>query len=580
MAARRHDLDCQTASVSMSPSLSTFKPLLPAETVLIAALQNGGSDRLGDGTRPDVGDATRHVRAALLRFLILHGSEAYLPHKGLRLQGAWITGALDLEGCRVQRDIGLKDCRFEVAPTLRSAVIDNLFLDGSELPGLTAERVAVRGGICLRGSVVTGEICLRGARFGGDLECDGATLAPQNALALDGNGLEARGGVTLRGATIQGGVLLIGAKLGGDLDAVGATIERIDAVALNAAGLEARGDIALRVATIRGEVRLVGVRLGGDMDCSGATFDRPGGNAVLLNRAVIEGALFLRNGATIRGTLDLTGATIGVMHDAEDSWPRPGDLLLNRCLYGSIIGGPVDAESRIDWLARQKPGVRGEEFWPQPYEKLAAVLREMGHGEDARAVLIEKERLQRRARRARTRSPVWRALLWANDAVLGVTVRYGLQPLLAVVWMALLWMAGVAIFAAIENQDAFKPNVAVVLRSPEWTLCAVEAPAQILMPSIGRMMTGLAAPGQSQLACFRNQPEAASFPPFNPWMYSLEVLLPGIELGQKAYWTPDPNKRWGELARIFLYVQITIGLALSLLAVAGFSGIVRSDSSR
>jgi hypothetical protein len=198
----------------------------------------------------------------------------------------------------------------------------------------------------------------------------------------------------------------------------------------------------------------------------------------------------------------------------------------------------------------------------------------------ARAVLIEKERLQRRARPARTRSHVRRMLLWFNDAVLGVTVRYGLQPLLAVAWMALLWVAGVALFAVVENQEAFKPNVPVVLRSPEWTLCALEAPAQILMPSIGRTMTGLAAPGQSQLACFRDQPEAASFPPFNPWMYSLEVMLPGIELGQKAYWTPDPNKRWGEPARIFLYVQITIGLALGLLAVAGLSGLVRSESPR
>ncbi len=79
-----------------------------------------------------------------LRYLIL-GSDGYRSHeKGLRLSGAWITGILDLEGCRIPRDIGLKDCHFEASPVLRSAIIDNLFLDGSVLPGLQADRPSKR----------------------------------------------------------------------------------------------------------------------------------------------------------------------------------------------------------------------------------------------------------------------------------------------------------------------------------------------------------------------------------------------------------------------------------------------------
>ena len=86
--------------------------------------------------RPEQEDPARTVRATLLRFLILGNSEYHLHEKGLRLSGAWVSGILDLEGCRIPRDIGLKDCHFEASPILRSAIIDNLFLDGSAMPGI------------------------------------------------------------------------------------------------------------------------------------------------------------------------------------------------------------------------------------------------------------------------------------------------------------------------------------------------------------------------------------------------------------------------------------------------------------
>ncbi len=82
-----------------------------------------------------------------------------------------------------------------------------------------------------------------------------------------------------------------------------------------------------------------------------------------------------------RGHADLTAATIGAIDDEQTSWPKTGDLLLNRCQYGAFIGGPADAESRLDWLSRQTPDRWKADFWPQPYEQLSMVLREMGHDE-------------------------------------------------------------------------------------------------------------------------------------------------------------------------------------------------------
>jgi hypothetical protein len=158
--------------------LEALKPLSPAEERILADLSVGEFDRLGDGLRPETDDPARLVRAAFLRFLILGGDEKHRPHeKGVRVSGGWISGVLDLEGARIPRDIGLKDCRFDAVPVLRYAVIDNLFLDGSSLPGLQADRLEARGGVSLKSVELAGEVRLSGSRLGGNLSLDGATIS-------------------------------------------------------------------------------------------------------------------------------------------------------------------------------------------------------------------------------------------------------------------------------------------------------------------------------------------------------------------------------------------------------------------
>jgi hypothetical protein len=508
------------------PSLQALKPLTPAEERILADLDVGEFDRLGDGLRPATDDPARLVRAAFLRFLILGGDERYRPHeKGVRVSGGWISGVLDLEGARIPRDIGLKDCRFDAVPVLRYAVIDNLFLDGSSLPGLQADRLEARGGVSLRSAEISGEVRLSGSRLGGNLSLDGASISYAGGTALVADAIEVR-------------------------------------------------SVELRGATIAGEIRMTSARVDGDFDLTGARLSHPGGEALHLNRTVVRGGLFLRGGAEIKGALDLTGASVDTLHDDEASWPKAGDLLLNRCLYNALIGGPMDAHRRLQWLARQSPERWGEDFWPQPYEQLAYVFREMGHDEDAGTVLVEKERLQRAARRARTSNPLWRLLLQVKDGLLGVTLGYGRKPLLSFAWLLLFWGLGVVVFAFAQAQSAIKPNSPFVLRSTEWLMCDV-AEGEPRTIAAGPA-TGRAAAGQSQLHCFLAQPEARSYPAFNAWMYSLDTMFPVLGIGQKEYWRPDTTKPWGSFAMGYFYFQAVVGWALSLLAIAGFSGLVRS----
>jgi hypothetical protein len=191
-------------------------------------------------------------------------------------------------------------------------------------------------------------------------------------------------------------------------------------------------------------------------------------------------------------------------------------------------------------------------------------------------VLVEKDRLARRAARLRAPTRLRRSVMELRDAFMGLTIGYGRRPQRALSWLAVLCLVGWALYAVLERESAIRPNVTVVLRSPEWVLCAVPEGETQFLASLGTSRDGLALPGQTQLACFRSQPETAAFPRYNPLMMSVDALLPGLETGQRDYWSPDTRTALGSAGKWFLYFQILAGWALSLLAVAGFSGIVKS----
>ena len=261
--------------------------------------------------------------------------------------------------------------------------------------------------------------------------------------------------------------------------------------------------------------------------------------------------------------------------DDPGCWPDHA-FDLERCAYGAFVASAVSGRARAEWLSRQHPRMLGAAFNPQPWEQCAKVLREMGHAEDARFVLIEKERRQREARRdrLRARGRIGVAdVLAVRDWILGVTVHFGHRPLHALWSLALVWLIGTIVFFAASDLNAVKPNSTFVLRSPEWVACAPG-----YRPFDDRLQNAVRNDGRSQLACYLDQPEAQGYPVFNAGLYSLDTLLPIVSLEMQDYWIPDETQvPEGTLARWYLWLHIGAGWALSLLAVAGFSGLVKSD---
>ena len=155
--------------------------------------------------------------------------------------------------------------------------------------------------------------------------------------------------------------------------------------------------------------------------------------------------------------------------------------------------------------------------------------------------------------------------------MLAITVGYGRRPSMAVGWLIGFWLLGALIYGVAWGNDGMKPNNAFVLRSAEWVACH---------PDYVKM-----EPGQperrafegSQLDCFLTQPEAQGYPTFNAVIYSADALLPIVAMEMQGNWIPNEDVSPG--ARGFLWLQIAMGWALSLLAVAGFSGLIKTDNT-
>ena len=47
----------------------------------------------------------------------------------------------------------------------------------------------------------------------------------------------------------------------------------------------------------------------------------------------------------------------------------------------------------------------------------------------------------------------------------------------------------------------------------------------------------------------------------------------------QAFWLPDDRHPYGAIARYYLWVHIALGWAFSILAVAGFTGLIRTEDT-
>lgn len=567
--------------------------LTPAEEQLLAECRSGEPVVLGDGTRPQHSSPERTIRADLLRYLILGGCEAFRTHeRGVWVEGAWIDGHLDLAFATARGATLLNNCVFPEEIDATQAHLQRLDLEGSRLKGLSANYCHVTGRVWLDRIESSGPILLAGVTIGGQLSCNGARLNGGGSDALNAQAAQVVGGVFLEALTAKGEVSFAGATIGGPLSCERARLDGDGGGALNAQSARVAGGVFLDALTSTGEMSFAGAEIGGQLDFEGAMLDGGGDRALDAQRLRLEGSFFWRGVASVTGAVDLASAHIGDLADGRESWEKTASLCLVGLTYDNLVG-PLDEKMRLAWLRK---GTRSEGgFYPQPYQQFAKVLRASGHRAEARAVLIEKERDQRRAARERALDGVSgfprRAFVHAEylphrvwSWLIGWATGYGYAPW-RIIWPLLILIALQAELARNTwRAGDFAPNSDVVLVSEGWTQIANAPGGQVLDANCLREGGGepcLSLPGLSVNAAeIWSSPTGAGrdYETFNALFYAVDVVLPLVELGQEAAWAPSPARGWlGWFAHHAQKVFVILGWIVAAIFAGAVTGIIRRD---
>jgi sRNA-binding regulator protein Hfq len=434
---------------------------------------------------------------------------------------------------------------------------------------ILADGISVKRCVFLSdGFKAEGRVSFIGATIDGDFSCNEGEFVNENGMAILADGMGVKGSVYLcDGFKAKGEVRFLKAVIDGYFNCTKGEFINENGRAIIADKIVVKGMVSLCDGfKAKGKVCFPRAEIDGDFDCEGGEFINEKGVAILADGMDVKGNACLRNGFKAEGdvsfvgaivdglfiwadvnltektVLDLRNAYVGVLWDDEKSWPERGNLFLDGFVYDDICDyAPKDSKGRIDWLDRQ-----GEEkFRPGPYEQLAKVLNKMGHSEDAKKILIEKEK-----KITKLSNFGWWRRFW-RGVVLRFTIGYGYRP-----WQALWFIGAFILIGFIVFGNGYKAGVIVPAEKDAY-----------ISGQGGQLRDG--------------------YPKFNTFVYSIDMFVPVLDLHMKKYWRPDANKlgmlrfkKWsfhirGDFIRGYMWVHICFGWILTTLWVVGLTGLVK-----
>lgn len=557
-----------------------------------------------------------------------------------RIKHAHIDEVLDLENFTISSPIRFSSCTFAQGIKISDSIIrKGIFLPGSKTPGILAERITVSGPVVLRhGFKSTETINFRGAKIEGDVDLCGAhfdSTASKECMNLSSSII--RGNLLLslgdlfpyekvkskyqKPSKFKGTIKVTNARIYGNVYCSHSRFKGIekDTYAIDFYNSIIDGDFFLDHAEICGGVSFWGATIQGDIHFNGSTFkkrNQPENDKaeeenlthdISSDGMVVKGAIYLHNIKFIRRKKDkfyfsFNHAKAQTIADDMESWSDFIDIdgfyyetisqdqsrLQNRQGERDIKSktfGTYNAEHRITWLAKPSPdsqAITSDEskptFHPQPWQQIREVLRRMGCQEDARKVSIALEKKLRKTGR-------YRHLTRIAHILYGLLTVYGYRPMRLMAWMLTVWLGGAGFywFAALPPNDVFAPSNPLVFQHRAYRACvpgSKAANAEFAKLPKDKPIVGAG----NWYLCEKLREEYTGF---SPLAYSLDVLLPLVDLQQQKDWgplipTPQANP-WDEfrerginhLTRLVIWLQTLFGWVASLLLVAIVSGLTK-----
>ncbi len=482
---------------------------------------------------------------------------------------------------------GTLDCR---KATIENPKGDTLYADGA----------VINGTVFLNEFSANGQVRLIGITINGDLACQGAILRVgdsydsngiKNTIALTADAAKIRGGVYMRHPFESNGEIRFpGAKIGGDVDLSGANLNNTNNCVLRIVDADIGSHLYLRdlvadeTNTLHqfsafGEIRLSGSKIGGDFICKSAKMENAGGTLLRAEGLQINGKFVWRGLNEYSGEINLLNCSVQTLADDINSWPE--GLILDGFTYHRLAGtASLDAKKRIAWLQKQKPEYLSKaSFKPQPWEQLVSVLQREGHVAAARTVAIEAQYQRQRAGQL---GKWWNPRRWFH-IIFGLLIGFGYSPIRTLIMMFNVWLGCSFIYMYAAEQSIFAPSNPLVFQHYSTLHCRPDYVAtQVDIDK--KTVTN------NWVNCAELRGEYTTF---NPFLYSLDVILPLVDLQQEKDWgqyidkpfinwpvdfsKPFNDQRLNHVTRFFMWFEILFGWICSLILVAVLSGLAKTD---
>ncbi|MQA09990.1 MAG: oxidoreductase [Pseudonocardiaceae bacterium] len=496
------------------------------------------------------------------------------------------NGRLFFPSARIDSDLVLRGAKLDSGGEmfLEPTDQDDAHFDPSA--ALIADRVRVDGNVELDKNMHSaGTVRMLSAHIGGSLRLSNSTVTvprgtepPWHDRALHFDGTEVRGDLDARSLRIAGQARMADMVVRGSFAFANATLSHPMRDVLTARRSKIGGNLSLARSEAQGTLQLQGIEVGGNVDLRGcqltsARRDRARGSSVdlrtarigrdlicAMNRRVpfyaqggvsMDGAevtrrvnfggavlgsplvdtalhapdvrtqeLILSTGEPPRGKINLRQASCSSLADNESFWAARGGIDLEDFRYDAL-DEPVELKDddelrkRLHWL---RQAMRGR-YRPGPYDQFAAMLRASGNEEHAATALIKKqqERYSALARGYRVLGPGVR--LWS--VLQRYMVGYGYRPTRALVWLLLCLIGGSVWFG-------------------------VQPPLQEI--------------------------NADDTLVWNPVLYTVDLLVPIVDFGNKNRWLTEGVNQWISTG------LIATGWILATTVAAGVTRMLRRNT--
>ena len=509
------------------------------------------------------------------------------------------------------------------------------------------------------------------AKIGGSFFCEDSTIKfcrdkKQKFSAIVLSRADIKGAVFIRNnPLIEGRLRFIQSTIGGVFSCTDTTINHEYGTSIDLDSSTIKDDVYLRTVAAYGCFTLDSTVIIGSFHCQDCKLERMSNPthesgdwqyaAINLKAAEIERELVIQDMRDVVGLIDLRQANAGIIVNDRSNWQREkSEFRLDGFTYKSIgdytysptpiANDLADTEENIkhdasqkdapqqdtpkqnkpavktkpkaitnsqqllNWLQKQpSEDIKGEHFKPQPFTQLAKVLAQMGHVNDAKRVLYERDKritkneqsLFNPCKPGSFFSPTISSFpMNFASYIAGIIIRatsgYGHLPARAAVWAFFIWFLGGIIFDTAARNELMRPG-------QEETIVALADPdsdqpidrvlpirvngfiyaADVFLPIVDLSQQHYWIPKDR----YELEEERKSHPSLNqdeyqyaPWLsFCADHLPPGLKTVFRPAIESFQRKLQNGFAKFYYWLSILTGWLLTTILVAAFSGVLSKD---